>query len=44
MNTLENFHKKYPGFAGFFPWVYLNGSEPTPTYDFASRTPALDNG
>lgn len=25
------------------PWVFINGSYPVPTNDFASRVPALDN-
>lgn len=44
MNTLEKFYSVYPGFAGFMPWVMLDGSGIKPTYDFESRVPALDNG
>jgi hypothetical protein len=42
--TLEKFNQRFPGFGGYMPWVFVNGTEPVPTPDFASRTPALDNG
>jgi hypothetical protein len=41
--TLEAFYQKYPGFGGYLPWVYVNGTLPSPTYDFINRVPALDN-
>lgn len=42
--ALEEFYKKYPGFAGFLPWVTVNDKGVHPTHDFKSRVPALDNG
>lgn len=42
--SYERFFNKYPGFGGFMPWVGLSGDTPTPTSDFATRTPSLDNG
>lgn len=46
VNTLEQFNRTYPGFGGFLPWVALNNLTATiePTWDFKTRTPALDNG
>jgi len=42
--TLEQFYKDYPGFAGFLPWVTVDEKGVHPTHDFKSRVPALDNG
>jgi hypothetical protein len=42
--TLEEFYRAHPGFAGFLPWVTINGSKVFPAHDFKSRVPALDNG
>jgi hypothetical protein len=42
--ALEEFHAKYPGFAGFLPWVTVTSKGVDPTQDFKSRVPALDNG
>ncbi|KJE90716.1 hypothetical protein CAOG_08566 [Capsaspora owczarzaki ATCC 30864] len=44
MTSLEKFAAKYPGFAGFLPWVYVVDGELTPTDDFVNKVPALDNG
>ena len=44
VNALEDFNKRYPGFGGYLPWVFLNGSTVEPTWDFKDRVPALDNG
>ena len=42
--ALEDFYKRYPGFAGFLPWVTVTDKGVDPTHDFKSRVPALDNG
>jgi hypothetical protein len=42
--TLEEFYRKYPGFAGFLPWVTVTSKGVDPANDFLSRVPALDNG
>lgn len=42
--TLEQFYNKYPGFAGFMPWVTVSAEGLAPAHDFQSRVPALDNG
>lgn len=44
ITSYETFNTNFPGFGGFFPWFVNNCSQMTPTSDFASRTPALDNG
>jgi hypothetical protein len=41
---LEEFYRKYPGFAGFLPWVTVTSKGVDPANDFLSRVPALDNG
>jgi hypothetical protein len=43
--SYAKFFAKYPGFAGFLPWVQVDDAgnvDPTP--DFVNRVPALDNG
>lgn len=44
ISSYEKFNQKYPGFGGFLPWFVNTCSDMSPTSDFASRTPALDNG
>lgn len=44
VNSLETFYSKYPGFAGYLPWVLIEEDGLTPAHDFLSRVPALDNG
>lgn len=44
MESFEGFNQRFPGFGGYMPWVFINGTYPVPTPDFKSRTPALDNG
>jgi hypothetical protein len=41
---LERFYTKYPGFAGYLPWVLITEDGLTPAQDFTKRVPALDNG
>ena len=43
VQTLEEFFERMPGFGGYMPWVYQNGSRIVPTNDFLDKTPALDN-
>lgn len=40
----NDFHRRYPGFAGFLPWLASNGSQMNILAGWESQVPALDNG
>jgi len=44
MDTYDNWVYKYPGFGGYFPWVYVTAQGVNPTPDWMDRVPSLDNG
>ena len=44
VNTLDSFFEDFPGFGGFMPWVFVSDQGLTPTTDFNSSVPSLDNG
>eukprot|EP01100_Stratorugosa_tubuloviscum_P003840 TRINITY_DN1933_c0_g1_i1.p1 TRINITY_DN1933_c0_g1~~TRINITY_DN1933_c0_g1_i1.p1 ORF type:complete len:572 (-),score=276.31 TRINITY_DN1933_c0_g1_i1:76-1743(-) len=44
MTTYLNFNKKYPGFGGFIPWLYVNDSGMIPADGWSNQVPSLDNG
>ncbi len=42
--SYNDFHRRYPGFAGFLPWFASNGSQMNLLKGWESRVPGLDNG
>ncbi len=44
IGTYEQFAKDYPGYGGFLPWMNVNPTNVTPTWDWDYRVPSLDNG
>jgi len=44
IKTYLAFDARYPGFGGFLPWFIANASGLTPTRDWSTRVPSLDNG
>lgn len=44
VKTYEQFNKQFPGYGGYLPWVAIKNGSIEPTWDFKTRTPALDNG
>jgi hypothetical protein len=42
--SYNDFHRRYPGFAGFLPWFASNGSQMNLLNGWTSRVPGLDNG
>ncbi|MDQ7827094.1 MAG: hypothetical protein RDV48_30130 [Candidatus Eremiobacteraeota bacterium] len=43
MDSYEKFNKENPGYGGFVPW-FKSGKDMTPTPDWESQVPGLDNG
>ncbi|KAG8423949.1 hypothetical protein J3458_000793 [Metarhizium acridum] len=44
LRTYLQFNESYPGFGGFLPWMTTSKRQPSPTWDWVNRVPALDNG
>jgi hypothetical protein len=47
MKTYEKWNATYPGYGGYFPWVFVYDDRIEPSPDWQSptyRVPALDNG
>lgn len=44
IDTYELFASEYPGYGGFLPWLAVNPTNVTPTWDWTTAVPALDNG
>lgn len=42
--TYEKFASDYPGYGGFLPWVSVTKLGVTPTWDWTTGVPSLDNG
>ena len=42
--SYNDFHRRYPGFAGFLPWFAANGSQMNLLHGWESSVPGLDNG
>lgn len=44
ISTYEQFAQNYPGYGGFLPWMAVSNGTVTPTWDWTTRVPSLDNG
>lgn len=44
ITSYEQFAQDFPGYGGFLPWVAINPTNITPTWDWTTGVPALDNG
>eukprot|EP00347_Sterkiella_histriomuscorum_P017499 403349118 len=44
ITSYEIFDQTYPGYGGFLPWVAIKQDTITPTWDWETAVPALDNG
>jgi hypothetical protein len=42
--SYNDFHRRYPGFAGFLPWFASNGSQMNILNGWKTKVPGLDNG